>query len=271
MKEKCVSALELSRMTPSPSSASGGSTIGKASAHTRARSIERRRRAGIGECRDGAAVRRQRTGERVAEPPGLRIDDADPVALHSHHGRQGAHLAQPPTGAGRQIEPRRIGAVDDIDVVIARQHQRALRKPRMALERGQELGPFRRPAGIGHVAGDEHQVERPLGVDGIEPGQQPLQPGIAARRRRVRSRCGIRSARRRRAGPTGVRHATSGRPAAAAVEGGQVARLIHGRVGEPPDERSRCKVASEEHDGVGQRRNDETLGPDQVPDIADPA
>jgi hypothetical protein len=140
----------------------------------------------------------------------------------------------------------------------------------MASERRQKLGPFGRPAGIGHVAGDEHQVERPLGVDGVEPVQKPLQPAIAARPGAsaldaksvaLADRVQVREVR-------DTPRPTAGRRS---VEGAQVTRLIHGRIGEPPRERGRRKIAPEEHDGIRQRREHEALGPGQVPDIADPA
>ena len=46
-----------------------------------------------------------------------------------------------------------------------------------------ELGPFGGAAGVGHVAGDEDEIDRDLGVDRFELGEQPLQPLIAARAR----------------------------------------------------------------------------------------
>ena len=129
VKEKCVSALELSRTTPSPSSVSGGSTIGKASAQTRASPSRKAQRSGIGECRDGGAVGRQRVRQRLAELVRSRGSTTRTLlSLHCGDGRQRAHLAQALAGARRKIEPRRIGTVDDVDVVIARQQERSLRR-----------------------------------------------------------------------------------------------------------------------------------------------
>jgi hypothetical protein len=47
-------------------------------------------------------------------------------------------------GARWQVEPCRIGTVDDIGVVVARQHQRKRCKLRMTCEPSKQLGPFRR-------------------------------------------------------------------------------------------------------------------------------
>src|SRR5215472_6814988 len=45
----------------------------------------------------------------------------------------------------------------------------------------QELGPFPRSSGVGHIAADEHEVERPEGVDGRKTGHDLLEALIAAR------------------------------------------------------------------------------------------
>ena len=65
--------------------------------------------------------------------------------------------------------------------MIARQQERSLRQLRMLGQRRQELGPFRRAASIGDVAGNEDEVEWLLGVDRLKPGQHPRQPLVAAR------------------------------------------------------------------------------------------
>ena len=50
----------------------------------------------------------------------------------------------------------------------------------MARENVEELGPFGRASGVGHVAGDENKVERPGGVLGLEARHHLLHPLIAA-------------------------------------------------------------------------------------------
>lgn len=46
---------------------------------------------------------------------------------------------------------------------------------------GEELRPFRRPACIGDIAGDQDMVERLLRMNLLEPVQQPPEPLVAAR------------------------------------------------------------------------------------------
>src|SRR4029077_15016901 len=77
--------------------------------------------------------------------------------------------------------PRWIGAIDDIYVVIAGQHDHARGESRIARRRFKEFGPFRRAAGIGHIAADEHEIERMCGMDGREAGYDTIEAFVAAR------------------------------------------------------------------------------------------
>ena len=60
-------------------------------------------------------------------------------------------------------------------------------------------------------------------------------------------------------------------PVARRIEPGDVARLVHRRVGDTPDERGHGEIRSQEDDGIRQRRNDELRRPRQHGDVADPA
>src|ERR1700733_6628635 len=44
-----------------------------------------------------------------------------------------------------------------------------------------EFGPFRRAAGIGHVAADEHEIQRMCGMDGREASHDAIEAFVTAR------------------------------------------------------------------------------------------
>ena len=214
-------------------------------------------------------MRRQRARQRVAEPTRGQIHDAHSVSVYRSHGREHAHLAQAQAGAKWKIEASGVGPIDDAEVVIARQQQGPPCQLRMPGKRRKELGPFRRPPGIGDVACYEDKVERLPGMDGVEPGQYTCQPFVAAR-----------------AGPSAldaeavaladhvqvrqVRDAPSSAARLRPVECRKIAWLIHQRVGEPPDEGRRRQIPAQEHHGIGQRRHDKPVRCGQVRDPADP-
>ena len=77
VKEKWVSAFEFSKMIPSPSSVSGGSTIGNTVAHRLARRHGQAERACVGEAAISRELRRERLGERAAQAAGGVVDDPD--------------------------------------------------------------------------------------------------------------------------------------------------------------------------------------------------
>ena len=51
----------------------------------------------------------------------------------------------------------------------------------MAGENVEEFGPFARAPGVGHVPGDEDEVQRPGGVLGLEASHDPPHALVAAR------------------------------------------------------------------------------------------
>ena len=110
--------------------------------------------------------------------PASRIEAQDPVPLQGLDGGQGAQLAKPLPRARRQLEPGRIGAVDDIHVMVAGKDQHALGQSGMSRDGVHELGPLCGPAGIRHVAGDQDEVQGLLSVEGLQPvedaGRLPL-------------------------------------------------------------------------------------------------
>ena len=175
------------------------------------------------------------------------------------HRGQDAQLAQPLVRADRQIEPRRIGAIDDIQVVVAGNHQHSLGKLGMPRHRVHEIDPLARAAGIGHVAGDQDHVERLAGVEQIQFGEQPPQAFVAARPRppafdpeavafahavhvrQVRDAPGLARARTLR-------------------ELIEILRLRHGRVGDRPDQGGDGEIGGNQHDRVGQRDHGQMAG-----------
>ena len=75
----------------------------------------------VGERLDRLPLRRERRCERADRSRRSAHDVRNALALDGGDRRERAHLAQRLHRAERQIEPGRIGAVDDVDVVVARQ------------------------------------------------------------------------------------------------------------------------------------------------------
>ena len=210
------------------------------------------RLAGIGEPGHRAEVRRQRLRERPAQAAARAIDHMYALALNHAHRRKHPQLAQPLVRAGRQIEPGRVGAIDDVEIVVAGNHQRARGEIGVARDRVQELGPLARAAGVGHVAGDQHHVERLLGMDPIQLGERAVQALVAARARppafdpaAVEFADGVHI-RQMRDAPGAARARTL-------REFIEVLRLRHGRIGDRPDQGGNREIRGDQHDGVGQR------------------
>src|SRR5215467_11918455 len=103
------------------------------------------------------------------------------MALNGGDRRQRAHLPQALDRAERQIEPRRIEPVDDIEVVIAGKNEHAFDERRMLLHRIEKLRPLGCDTGVSHVAGDKDQVERAIGMNGFETRKDARETLIAAR------------------------------------------------------------------------------------------
>src|ERR1700677_3495247 len=135
----------------------------------------------IREALDRLTLRRKRRRKREARLGGACAHDAQAVGAKSGHGGQSAHLAQGFRRAERQIEARWVSSVDDIHIVIARKDKRPFGEIRMARENVEEFGPFAGAAGVGHVPGDENEIQRPSAVLGLEPSHDPSHALIAAR------------------------------------------------------------------------------------------
>ena len=88
------------------------------------------------------------------------IYHAHALALDDCHGRQHPQLPQLLVRAGREIEARRIGAIDDVQVVVAGNNQHSLGEAGMTQDGIEEFGPLARATGIGHVAAHHDGVER---------------------------------------------------------------------------------------------------------------
>ncbi len=73
--------------------------------------------------------------------------------------------------ACRQVELRRVRAIDDIDVVIAGDQEHPLGDARELRDRFEELGPFGRKPGIRDIAGHQDGMQRLLGLDFVQPLQ----------------------------------------------------------------------------------------------------
>ena len=169
-----------------------------------------------------------------------------------------AHLAQGFRRAERQIETRRVGAIDDIDVVIAGQDERPLGEVGMRRQNVEEFGPFGRAPGVGHVPGDEDEVQRAGGVRGLESAHDPFEALVAARA----APSALDAKAVALADDMDVGEMSDPPDAAAdgrGVERFEVERLVHGRVGEAPDERGRREIGRHDDDGVGERRHDQML------------
>ena len=111
----------------------------------------------------------------------LGVHDANARALHRGQRRDRAHLTQPLLRARRQIEPSGIGAVDDVQVVVAGQRDDQRREARKCVERIEQLGPFGGRARVGQVARDHDRVERLAPVQLVETLQRLDERLVAAR------------------------------------------------------------------------------------------
>ncbi len=139
----------------------------------------------------------------------------------------------------------------------------------MAGENVEEFGPFARAPGVGHVPGDENEVERPGGVLGLKPSHDPSQALVAARP----APPALDAKAIALADDMDVGEMRDAPDAAAwrrGVEGFEVERLVHRGVGEAPDERSRREVSRHDDDGVGERRHDQMMGDRKIRGRSDP-
>ena len=126
-------------------------------------------------------MRRQRLRKRAIKRCRNRIDHAHAMALNGGDRRQRPHLPQALDRAERQIEPRRVEAIDDIEVMIAGKDEHAFGERRMRSTRIEKLRPFGCDAGVGHVAGDQDEIQRPRSVNCVDAVQDARETVIAAR------------------------------------------------------------------------------------------
>ena len=140
----------------------------------------------------------------------------------------------------------------------------------MARDDVEKFGPFGRASGVGHVASDEHKIERPNRVFGFEPRHDLFQALVAAR-----------------AGPSALdakaialaddmdvgemRDAPDAAARGRGVERFEVERLVHARVREAPDERRRREIGRHDDDCVGEGRQDQLMRRRKVMARSDPS
>src|SRR5262245_55270226 len=106
--------------------------------------------------------------KRGSESTARVLDDVDAFALNRIEGH---HKSQSPEGvadAPGNVEASRVGAIDDVDVVITRHHQHPGSQIRIAAKQIEELYPFGPRAGVGDIASHEHLIDRRRGVDLLE-------------------------------------------------------------------------------------------------------
>ena len=161
VKEKCVSAFESNRMMPRPSARSGGNTIGKAAAHSSFRALDSRGLPTSANLAISARCGLSASERLPARQSAGLIDQTNALAMKRVGRRQEPEPPQRSVRACREIEAGRIGAIDDVEVVVSRQNENPLGKPGIGRHRVEKFRPFRRTARIRHVAGDDN------GVDGI--------------------------------------------------------------------------------------------------------
>ena len=137
----------------------------------------------------------------------------------------------------------------------------------MRVDNIEELGPFRRRPGVGHVPGDEDEIERPLGVNFGETlksrSQPPVAagPGAAALDAKTVALADDVDVREMRDPP----HARAGRRV---VERCKIERLVGRGVGKAPDERSGREISRHQGDRVGDRRRDQEVRRQDIGDRA---
>ena len=139
----------------------------------------------------------------------------------------------------------------------------------MAGENVEELGPFGRAPGVGHVPGDEDEVQRPGGVLGLEASHDPPHALVAARPAppaldpEAIALADDMDVRQMRDAPDATARRRS-------VERFEVERLVHARVREAPDERSRGEICGHDDDRVGERGQDQLMRDGEIRRRSDP-
>ena len=146
----------------------------------------------------------------------------------------------------------------------------AVGEMRMGRDNVEEFRPLGGTARVRHVSSDEDEIQGPDGVQGVKAGHDTFQPDVAAR-----------------AGPPALHakavafadnmdvgkmsHPPDPLAQARGVERLEIERLLHRRIGEAPHERRQGQIGRHDHDGVGERRQNELMGDRQIGSRADPA
>ena len=140
----------------------------------------------------------------------------------------------------------------------------------MLRHRVEEFGPFRRAAGIGHVAADEHEIERMCGMNGREARHDAIEAIVAARAAapafdaKAISLADDMKVRKMRDAPG----AATGRRG---IECSEIERLVHAGIRKAPDQRGDREIDRHQHDGVGERRHDQAMQHREIGHGAHPA
>ena len=215
-------------------------------------------------------MRPQRLGEAASYSASGLINQANALAVKSIDARQEAKPAQLSVRAHRKIESGRIGAVDDIEIVIAGQHQNALRKPRIGRNGLQQLRPFRRASSICYVAGDENGVERIIRMDDIQQLKHSVQSPVSARA----GSAAFDSKTVALAYDMNIRQVSDAPRAArdrVCWKRAEIKRLRHRRISEGPDQCSDREIGAHQHDTVGYGDGSQVVRRSEVDKIAQPA
>ena len=109
------------------------------------------------------------------------VEHTESVALNRRHYGVSAHPLQAFPRAPRQFQPCRIGAIQDVHIMVARQNETSLHKRGMARQHVQQFRPFRCTARVRHVAGNQHRVQRIAGMGSGKHDKDQGQTFIAAR------------------------------------------------------------------------------------------
>jgi hypothetical protein len=178
------------------------------------------------------------------------VYDADTLTLDRGKRRQGPHLAQPLVGAGRQVEPRRVGPIDDVDVVIARNQQNEIAEGWVVRHSIEEFSPFARSSGVRHIAGNQYHIERVARMQMLQLFEYAANPLVAARARPA----ALESKTVPLAHNVEIRQVRD-TPAAAFprsfVERFKIARRTHGRVSNRPDQRGNGHIGTDQDELPG--------------------
>ncbi len=98
--------------------------------------------------------------ERGPDGAGHAVYDVDALPLDGIERNHEPEPAECVADTPGYIEASRVGAIDDVEVVVARHEQDARSNVGTASKQVEELYPFGPRAGVGDVAGDEHAIER---------------------------------------------------------------------------------------------------------------